>query len=124
LTGWVALLFGARRTQLLAVHQAAHARLTGHAAFDRRFGRIASVLLFLEEFTAYAKQHGPVHHSKRLSTLVDPTVRFLSRAGFEPGRSVAWSYRHLALTLLSPRFHIRVFADRVGSHLRASSRWS
>lgn len=121
--GWVLLVFGARRLQLLAVHQAAH-RALWRPEFDHWFGRIASVVFFLEEFISYQRHHVSDHHSKRLSTEHDPTVIFLRAAGFQPGKSVRWSYCHLAWTLVSPRFHCRVFRGRIASHVTSPRRGS
>ena len=55
-----------------------------------------------------------IHHSvDGIVTLDDPDVKFLISLGFIPGMAVEALWRHLHLTLVSPRFHFKFLSARL-----------
>ncbi len=122
LGSWAIAVAGARRAQAVVVHQAAHEQLSGNARVDRLMRCLLSLLLLLEEGEAYTQGH-IVHHSKKLSTEADPTVRTLERAGIRRGRSKAVLWVTLVSRWLDPFWHAHVSWARVGSHFAAWPLW-
>ena len=120
---WMMFIHGARVLQVQMVHQAAHGTLVGSPERPRkkaneRLGTIISVVLVLERFGLYAPGHMRDHHSRRrLSTDLDPTVRYLrDDLGLAPGMSRLRLWMQLVFSLLSPWFYARRAFKRIASH--------
>jgi hypothetical protein len=105
---WMLTVHGARKAQLVIIHHAVHANLTGHPEYDQVVAEALSTLLLLQPFDSYRRDHVTLHHGRCLATLADPDVRLLLLLGFRPGMSRQALWRHLYRTLVSPRFHMRL----------------
>jgi hypothetical protein len=105
---WMLTVHGARKAQLVIIHHAVHAHLTGRPGYDRVVAEILSTLLLLQPFDSYRRDHVTLHHGRCLATLEDPDVQLLLLLGFRPGMSRQALWRHLYWTLVSPCFHARL----------------
>src|SRR5207249_4374972 len=72
---------------------------------DRVVAEILSTLWLIQPFDGYRRDHVTRHHGRHFATLADPDVQLLVHLGFRPGMSRQALWRHLYLTLVSPRFH-------------------
>src|SRR5262249_54199283 len=91
---------------------------------DTYLGRTISVLLFIQNFDDYRREHIYDHHSTSHMTIKDPTVQFLLLlVGLRPGMTRAQCWRQLRRTLWSPIFHARFLQLRLVSAF-AAPRWS
>jgi hypothetical protein len=116
---WAAAVHGARTLQVQMIHQAAHGTLIGRrrGRLNDCVGRVLSAVLLVEEFTTYRRSHLHLHHPPtKLSTAVDPTVRYLVALGLAPGLGRGVLVWRLITGLLNPVFHLRRVTERIGSH--------
>jgi fatty acid desaturase len=116
---WILTVSGARKLQLTIVHQCAHERFSGNSKLDKWLGETISILLVIQDFDSYQKEHLEDHHDgHNLSTPQDPTVKFLvEKLGLQPGMSKEQLWEKLIVTIFSPFFHIRFFLNRLSSSL-------
>ena len=119
---WLVTISGARKLQLMIVHQCAHRNFSGNRRIDEFVGTAISLLLTIEPFKLYRASHIELHHSQHHMSRRDPTVVFLfERVGVRPGMSKRELWRRLLLTLVSPRYHLAVTAARLRSLGRGSA---
>ncbi|PSB02096.1 fatty acid desaturase [Merismopedia glauca] len=79
---WLLTVSGARKLQVTIVHQCAHHNFSGHQKLDRCLGETISVILMIQDFESYQKEHHKDHHAlQNLMTAVDPTFKFLQMVG-------------------------------------------
>lgn len=118
---WIATVSGARTLHVMIVHYCTHGCFSQQNQVNRWVGEALSILLTLRNYESYQKDHVYNHHTKRLQTLEDETVKFLFLlAGLRPGMTREQLWRKFWLTLISPSFHWKLSAARVTSNLSAS----
>jgi hypothetical protein len=108
---------GARFAQIILLHQSAHGRLTGHAAWDRRIGDAMAMLALLAPYPVYQAAHLK-HHDADFASLSDPDFQFLRLLGFEPSLPVATLQQRLWGGLLRPQTQWTFLRVRLGDNLR------
>src|SRR5436190_1364436 len=52
---WMLTVHGARKAQLVIIHHAVHANLTGHPGYDRAVAEVLSTLLLIQPFASYRR---------------------------------------------------------------------
>ncbi|MDI3289008.1 fatty acid desaturase [Polyangium sp. 15x6] len=118
---WLVTVSGARKLQLMIVHQCAHGTFSGSRRVNELVGAALSLLLTIEPFKRYRAKHIELHHAQHHMTRRDPTVVFLfDKVGLRPGMSKPELWRRLLLTLVSPRYHLGMTAERIASVARGS----
>lgn len=109
---WLYLAGAARKIQVTLVHQCAHFNYSGNAKFDRVAAQILSTLVFVDHFDSYYREHILIHHTKQLSSAMDPDCKFLLELGIKPGMTVKALWRQLFKIMFSPSFHYKFFRAR------------
>jgi fatty acid desaturase len=121
LLGCLFLVLGARKLQLMIVHQCAHGTFSPCRRINTVIGTLISTVLIIEPFESYRRGHLRDHHSKSHMTAADPTVRFLiDLVGLRPGMTVKGLWLATLCSLISPFFHLRVLSRRCFSQFRHS----
>lgn len=121
LLGWSLTVSGARKLQVMIVHQAAHDNLFGIPWLDTWIGVVLSIILTIGSFASYRLAHRRDHHA-RLMTADDPTLRFLEDlVGLRQSMPKPQCWQQLYRALWSPTFHARFFWSRLCSHFRGAS---
>lgn len=117
---WIATVSSARTLHVMIVHYCTHGRFSNNSKVNKWVGEFLSILLTLRNYESYLQDHVYNHHTKRLQTLEDETVKFLFLlAELRPGMTREQLWRKFWLTLVSPKFHWKLFAARVTSNLSA-----
>lgn len=117
---WLLTLHGARFWQLVIIHHCAHQNFIRHPKLDALLGWALSLLLLIEPFERYKHRHVRGHHARfSLSTRHDPSVQLLIRAGLANGLPVCVLQRRLLGALVSPRFHLYQFCERLRANITA-----
>lgn len=113
LLGCLFIVSGARKLQLMIVHQCAHGTFSLNRRINAVIGTFISTALIIEPFESYRYGHLHDHHSKSHMMASDPTVRFLiDLVGLRPGMTVKRLWLVTLCSLISPRFHLRVLSRR------------
>ena len=103
---WLATVNGARSLASDA-HYAGHAALTFNQKIDHVLGNLISLSIISANMEDYAHRHNRDHHGRMgIGTTDDPDVSMIGLIGFELGRSQTYYRLRLALTLVSPRYHL------------------
>ncbi|HEV2761410.1 MAG TPA: fatty acid desaturase, partial [Pyrinomonadaceae bacterium] len=114
LLGCLFMVSGARKLQLMIVHQCAHGTFSAGGRVNAVTGTLISTVLIIEPYESYRRGHLRDHHSKSHMTAADPTVRFLiDLVGLRPGMTVKRLWLVMLWSLVSPRFHMRVLSRRL-----------
>ncbi|MBD2443403.1 fatty acid desaturase [Dolichospermum sp. FACHB-1091] len=117
---WIATVSSARTLHVMIVHYCTHSRFSTNEKVNKWVGEVLSILLILRNYESYRKDHVYNHHTKRLQTLDDETVKFLFLlAELRPGMTREKLWRKFWLTLISPKFHWKLSVARVTSNLSA-----
>jgi hypothetical protein len=119
---WLLVVSAARRAQVQIFHVAVHEAFTGKKRVDRSVGELISVVLLIQPFDAYFEDHVRKHHpAQTFATPADPDLAFLIVLGFLPGMTRAQLWRHLFVTLFSPKFHYLFLAARIKANMFTAS---
>lgn len=121
--GWIFTVHAARYGQVVLVHNASHRNFVGQARIDDSIGRMISAGLMIEPFDFYKASHRYHHIVSVLSSIEDPSVALLRRAGLAGAKGTSRSMVHLAMALLSPRYHLGELALRLHSNLVLGNLW-
>lgn len=115
LLGWALAVNGARRMVSTVAHQCIHRRFTGDLRVDFAVANCMAIMTLTQSAKDYHEEHFRLHHHAVFSSSRDPAGVFLLQAGFRPGTSVRSLWLRLAVTLVSPRFHVSFFWVRLRS---------
>jgi fatty acid desaturase len=122
--GWLLVVSGARKLQVMIIHQCSHGTFTASRKLNLWTGRLLSMALFTENFDDYKTGHIGFHHSKKHMSEDDPTVKFVRRHLIHrPVHSLSELRLRLLSTLVSPSYHWEFFKSRFSSQMRAPSFW-
>lgn len=113
---------GARHLQVGGVHHMTHGTFSGQQRLDNWIGWGLSLYLMIEEYSSYRTGHLR-HHSAALSTEVDPAVVILRKAGIRNGMPVPALKARIIRQILSPMYHLKIFAGRLASYFRSTMLW-
>jgi fatty acid desaturase len=117
---WLLIVSGARKLQLMIIHQCAHGNFSRNAKVNESLGVFLSFAFCITPFRIYRKEHMFDHHSRSHMTMKDPTVIFVvEHLGIRPGMTRREMWRQLFLKLFSPIFHTRTFFRRLKAQTRA-----
>ena len=72
---WLLTVSAGRKFQAMIIHQCSHYTFFASHQWNIWFGEFLSTILLLRDFDSYLKDHGPNHHSKKLLTFADETVK-------------------------------------------------
>ena len=118
--GYMFTVGGGRKLQVQINHHCVHVNFAGTKTIDFLLAEFNSTLLFIQNAVAYEFDHVKLHHKLAYTaTLIDPDFVFLYALGFKPGMSKRSLWRHLLLTLISPRFHLLFLRARFQSNFLA-----
>lgn len=121
--GWIFTVGGARHFQLSVVHFAVHNQFFADERHNRLLAQTISTVLLITNYTDYYVDHVKKHHPRRtFARRGDPDLEFLIALGFLPGMSHEELWRHLAWTLVSPRFHFLFLRGRLHTNFVSASR--
>ncbi len=114
---WIITVSGARKLQLMIMHQCAHGQFSGNQKIDEWVGKAISIVLCIEDFNSYREGHLENHHNGyKLSTSDDPTVSFLfNMISLQPGMTKKQLWTRLITAIFSPFFHARFLFNRLKS---------
>ncbi len=113
---WIFTVSGGRQLQVVISHHCSHSSFSKHQKVNQWLGEIISIVLILKNFTVYQPDHVSNHHSKRLMTLEDETIKFLFLLlGLRTGMTKKQLWHKLIISLFSPWFHCRFFVARIKS---------
>lgn len=121
--GWIFVIGGSRHLQVSITHFAVHNQFFADKRRNRLLAETISTALLITSYDDYRTDHVEKHHP--LGTFArrgDPDLEFLIALGFLPGMSREELWRHLAWTLVSPRFHFLFLRGRLRSNFVAASR--
>lgn len=110
---WLVMVGSARKLQVTIAHQCAHFAFTGDRAFDWFLGQALTTLLLVDHMDSYYHEHVEIHHTRQLSTAVDPDCKFLLELGIRPGMSEKSLWNRLLLMTISPCFHAKFLNARL-----------
>src|SRR5439155_6879766 len=104
--GWIFTIGGSRYLQVSVVHFAVHNQFFSRERHNRLLAQTISTVLLITDYDSYYRDHIKNHHPiGKFARRGDPDLEFLIALGFLPGMSRDELWRHLAWTLISPRFH-------------------
>lgn len=107
LVSWLFVAGAARKIQVTLMHQCSHFNYSKNKKLDRFLAQLMSTLIVVDHFDHYFYEHIRIHHTKHLSTSIDPDCKFLLELGFKPGMSVRNLWLKLFATVISPSFHLK-----------------
>lgn len=121
--GWIFTIGGSRYLQVSVVHFAVHNQVFARERHNRLLAQTISTALLITDFDTYHRDHVKNHHPiGKFARRGDPDLEFLIALGFLPGMSRDELWRHLAWTLVSPRFHFLFLRGRLHSNFIGASR--
>jgi fatty acid desaturase len=121
--GWIFTIGGSRYLQVSVVHFAVHNQVFARERHNRLLAQTISTVLLITDFDTYHRDHVKNHHPiGKFARRGDPDLEFLIALGFLPGMSRNELWRHLAWTLVSPRFHFLFLRGRLYSNFVGASR--
>jgi hypothetical protein len=115
LVSWCLTVYGSRKLRLTIMHACSHKFVfLNKRKWNYRLGELISILTLTLNFTAYQRGHNGSHHSSKLMIPGDETYEYLiNTVGFRLGMTVDEAWKHLWITLLSPKFYLSRFTSRL-----------
>jgi Fatty acid desaturase len=108
---------GARYIVATIIHHGVHGHLYKSQKVNKTLCEILSTIFIVQPYESYRQFHVYEHHGREFSTFDDKDLAAIYQLGFTPGKSKSALYARLALTLISPKFHLVFFYGRVKSNL-------
>ena len=111
---WLCITGGARKLALTVRHQCVHHSFTKNKQLDIFLAEIATTAVCIQDALSYKKNHLASHHKwEALGGYEDSHVKLLLKYGFKPGLTKKELWKHLWLTIISPKFHLKFTWDRL-----------
>jgi len=109
--GWILTTGSMRMLYVVIEHSCTHNAFARTPWLNRAFGEVISTILWATPYQMFRDGHR-VHHTAT-RTLSDPDVHFLFATGYDRSMSKRDFWRYLALTLVSPRYHLVYLYNRL-----------
>ena len=120
---WI-LTVNATRSLTSDAHYAGHGSVTGKVWVDKAIGDMISFLAFAINMNDYAIPHNTGHHGRfGIGTTADPDIGLIRIVGWEMGRSMRYYRWRWVLSLISPRYHLIYFYQRLKSTFVTAPYW-
>lgn len=108
---WILTTGGIRMFFVVIEHTCTHHIFSRTRWVNEALAEIISVVFWTQHYAAFKSEHATHHRVTRMAA--DPDTHFLNEWGFSAGMSKKAVVRRVLATLISPKYHISIFSERL-----------